>query len=63
MGRLRQGFGFPTLATALTGGRNDPRSEQFFDRLETGIADRLAAAPEQMQIPMAQLVLIKRPKT
>jgi salicylate 1-O-methyltransferase len=53
---------FPTLATALKGGRHDPRSEQFFDRLEAGVAARLAAAPEQMQIPLAHLVLVKRPK-
>ena len=54
---------FGALASALDGGCNDRRSEQFSDRLEAGIAERLAAAPEQMQIPMAQLVLIKRPKT
>ena len=53
---------FGALASA-DGGCNDRRSEQFSDRLEAGIAERLAAAPEQMQIPMAQLVLIKRPKT
>ena len=51
---------FGTLASALDGGCDDPRSGQFFDRLEAGIAERLAAAPEQLQIPMAQLVLIKR---
>jgi hypothetical protein len=54
---------FPTLATALAEGRNDPRSPQFFDRLEAGIADRLAAAPEQMQIPFAKLVLTKQRRT
>ena len=54
---------FPTLASALDGGRDDPRSAEFFDRLEAGVAERLAAAPEQMQIPLAQLVLVKRPKT
>ena len=48
---------FPTLAAALEGGRDDPRSPQFVDRLEAGVAARLAAAPEQMQIPLAQLVL------
>ena len=53
---------FPTLASALEGGVADPRSAQFFDRLEAGVATRLAAAPEQMQIPLAHLVLIKRPK-
>ena len=53
---------FPTLAAALEGGRADPRSAEFFNRLEAGVAARLAAAPEQMQIPLAQLVLWKRPK-
>jgi hypothetical protein len=54
---------FPTLAGALDGGVGDARAAQFLDRLETGVADRLAAAPEQMQIPLAHLVLIKRPRT
>jgi hypothetical protein len=53
---------FPTLASALEGGVADPRSAQFFDQLEAGIATRMAAAPEQMRIPLAHLVLIKRPK-
>jgi hypothetical protein len=52
----------PTLLDALAGGRDDPRAAQFLDRLEAGVAQRLAAAPEQMQIPLAHLVLIKRPK-
>ncbi|HEX9833845.1 MAG TPA: SAM-dependent methyltransferase [Mycobacterium sp.] len=54
---------FPTFATALDGGHADPRRATFFDQLEQGVAGRLAAAPEQMQIPMAHVVLIKRPKT
>jgi hypothetical protein len=54
---------FPTLVTALDGGLDDARRTQFLDRLESGVAQRLAAAPEQMQIPLAHLVLIKRPKT
>ena len=54
---------FPTLATALEGGPDDDRVAQFFDRLEAGVAGRLAAAPEQMQIPLAHLVLIKRPRS
>ncbi|MGO4445967.1 SAM-dependent methyltransferase [Mycobacterium sp. 2YAF39] len=53
---------FPTLATALDGGFTDTRTGQFLDQLEAGVAARLAAAPEQMQIPLAHLVLIKRPK-
>ncbi len=51
---------FPTLVTALAAGRKDPRSPQFYDRLESGIAERLTAAPEQMQIPLAKLVLTKQ---
>ena len=54
---------FPTLASALEGGHADPRCGQFFDQLEAGIAARLSAAPEQMQIPLAHVVLVKRPKT
>jgi hypothetical protein len=53
---------FPTLAAALDGGRADRRSAEFMNRLETGVAARMAAAPEEMQIPLAQLVLRKRPK-
>ncbi|HKH52510.1 MAG TPA: SAM-dependent methyltransferase, partial [Mycobacterium sp.] len=53
---------FPTMAAALDGGRADPRAAEFVARLEAGLASRLAAAPEQMQIPLAQLVLWKRPK-
>lgn len=53
---------FRTLARALDGGLMDPRAEDFFDRMEAGAAERVAAAPEQMQLPMAHLVLTKRPK-
>lgn len=53
---------FPALVGALDGGVSDSRSTEFFDRLESGITARLTAAPEQMQIPMAHLVLVKRPK-
>ena len=53
---------FPTLATSLDCGIGDARASQFLDQLEAGVAARLAAAPEQMQIPLAHLVLIKRPK-
>ena len=54
---------FPTLAANIGGGKTDPRRDQFFDELEKGIAARLAAAPEQMQIPLAQLVIEKRQRT
>jgi salicylate 1-O-methyltransferase len=53
---------FPTLAAALDGGRTDPRRVEFMDRLEAGVATRMAAEPEQMQIPLAQVVLWNRPK-
>ncbi|MFI5510968.1 SAM-dependent methyltransferase [Mycobacterium sp. NPDC051804] len=51
---------FPTFAGALEGGHADPRRGTFFDQLEEGVASRLAAAPEQTQIPMANVVLVKR---
>jgi salicylate 1-O-methyltransferase len=54
---------FPTMATALEGGRTDPRCAEFMDRLEASIAARMAAEPEQMQIPLAHVVLWKRPKS
>ena len=50
---------FPTLAAALTGGEADPRRAKFFDRLEAGVAARLAAAPQKMVIPLAMLMLRK----
>ena len=54
---------FPTLMGALEGGHDDPRAAQFMDRLEAGVAQRLAASPEQMQIPLAHLVLYERLKS
>lgn len=53
----------PTLAGALQGAGAEARAAQLLDRLEAGIAARLAAAPEPTQIPLAHLVLHKRPKT
>ncbi|BBY42011.1 class I SAM-dependent methyltransferase [Mycolicibacterium celeriflavum] len=53
---------FPTLVSALDGGATEPRSAEVVDRLEAGLAARLAAAPEKTQIPMAHLVLTKRPR-
>jgi salicylate 1-O-methyltransferase len=50
---------FPMLAAGLAGGQSDPRVGDFYDRLERGIADRLAAAPEQMPLPLARVVLTK----
>jgi salicylate 1-O-methyltransferase len=51
---------FPTLAAALDGGRTDPRLGRFFDRLDTGVAARLAAAPQRLQLPLANVVLVKQ---
>lgn len=51
---------FQTLASTL--GDAPGRRAQFCDALEAGVAARLAAEPEQMQIPMAQVVLHKRPR-
>ena len=50
---------FPTLALSLNGGRPDPRAVGFFSKLETGVAARLAAAPQPMLIPLATVVLTK----
>lgn len=54
---------FPALSTGLDGGAADPRADEVFDRLGAGVAERLAAAPEQIQIPLAHVVLMKRPRT
>ncbi|KUH83856.1 SAM-dependent methyltransferase [Mycobacterium sp. IS-1556] len=53
---------FPTMVGALDGVGTEPRVAEIFDRLEAGVATRLAAAPEETQIPMAHLVLTKRPR-
>jgi hypothetical protein len=50
---------FPTLASGLKGGRDDPRADSFVDRLESGMTARLAAAPERMVIPLVKLLLVK----
>jgi hypothetical protein len=50
---------FPTLASGLDGGADDPRHGEFLDRLEHDVAARLAAAPEPMVIPLATVVLTK----
>lgn len=52
----------PTLAGALAAG-DGSRTARFLDALESGIAARLAAAPEPMKIPLAHVVLTKRPKS
>jgi len=50
---------FPTLAAELDGGPDDPRAATFVDRLEAGMAARLAAAPEPTLIPLARMLLVK----
>ncbi len=49
---------FPSLAAALDGA-NAERRANFFDRLERGMADRLAASPTRMTIPLAKIVIAK----
>jgi hypothetical protein len=51
---------FPTLALGLDGGRDDPRATKFVDKLEAGMAARLAATPQPMRIPLANIVLVKK---
>jgi len=50
---------FPTLALGLDGGRKDPRAAAFIDKLESGIAVRMASAPRPMVIPLAKLVFAR----
>ncbi len=52
----------PTLAAGLDGGVTDPRAAAFADALESAVAARLARKPEQMTIPLAAIVLAKRPR-
>ncbi|MEW5813582.1 MAG: SAM-dependent methyltransferase [Actinomycetota bacterium] len=54
---------FAALSTALDGGPTDPRAPALHEQLESGIAERLAAAPEHTRIPLAYVVLVKRPPT
>ncbi|OKH68278.1 SAM-dependent methyltransferase [Mycobacterium sp. SWH-M1] len=51
---------FAALSVALDGGLANPRCADLHERLEKGIAERLAAAPERTQIPLAYVVLEKR---
>ena len=50
---------FPTLAAALDGRDHDHRA-RFVDELSSGVAARIAAAPAQVQIPMALVVVEKK---
>ncbi|MFN8033159.1 MAG: SAM-dependent methyltransferase [Mycobacterium sp.] len=51
---------FPTLAAAIDGRIADDRATTFVERLEAAVAAHLAATPEQMTIPLAKLVLVKK---
>jgi hypothetical protein len=50
---------FPSLASALNGGPNDPPRATFFDQMELATTRRLASAPEKSPIPLAKLALVK----
>lgn len=47
----------PTLALGLADGASADRVQRFVDRMEAGMAARLAAAPEPSLMPLAMLVL------
>jgi len=49
----------PTLAAELDGGHDDPRAFSFIDRMESGVARRMEAAPERLAIPLAKMTLVK----
>lgn len=54
---------FDCLIAGLADAPADPRAGEFADRLERGVAARLAAAPEKMRITLARVVLAKnRPR-
>jgi hypothetical protein len=50
---------FPTLALGPNGGRDDLRAAAFVEKLEAGMAARLAAAPKRTSIPLAGIALVK----
>ena len=51
---------FPSLAAALRSSEGGAaRSAKFFNRLEAGMATRLAAAPARMAISLARMVVVK----
>lgn len=54
---------FPTLITALDGGRENPRAAGFNDLLESQVTAHLAAAPQRMTVPLATVVLVKNRKS
>ena len=52
-----------SLATALRPAGDAARAEEFFNRLETGMAKQLAAAPARVTIPLARMSLVKADAT
>jgi salicylate 1-O-methyltransferase len=50
---------FPSFAPAL---ERPAAAADVFDQLEAGVATRLGAAPERTPIPLAHVVLVKRPR-
>ncbi len=50
----------PTLAAGLDDDTDDARAAEFVRQVETGVAARLAAAPQETRIPLANVVLAKR---
>jgi hypothetical protein len=52
-------FAFPSLAAALDGGLESPRTGEFAVRLEAAMAARLAAAPDHGVKPMGCMLLAK----
>jgi salicylate 1-O-methyltransferase len=54
-------FGFMT--TGLHCGPGDPRCIEFMDRLEQEVAARMAAAPQEVLIPQAKVVLAKNARS
>lgn len=53
----------PTVVAALDGGTADPRAAGFAEAVEAEVAAHIAAAPQQMTIPLAAIVLTKRAKS
>ena len=51
---------FPTLLRGLDDGPSGPHADQFVNRLQSGVRDRLAADPKRVRIPLAKLLLVKR---
>jgi hypothetical protein len=51
----------PTLAASLDD--KEGRASAFIDRMEARMIERLKVSPEPMLIPLAKMVLVKRPQS